>query len=89
MPESVIIALISTVPSIMALIGVIYSIRVSREGRADAAETKVIATETKAIALNTELNTNSMKDALVASTAKASHAEGMADEKAAEKARNG
>jgi hypothetical protein len=29
----------------------------------------------------TELNTNSMKDALVASTAKASHAEGLAEGK--------
>ena len=33
----------------------------------------------------TEKNTNSMKDALVASTAKASHAEGLAEGKAFEK----
>jgi hypothetical protein len=34
------------------------------------------------LSLRTEKNTNSMKDALVASTAKASHAEGLAEGKA-------
>lgn len=41
-----------------------------------AKKTRSLASETKNIAEQTEKNTNSMKDALVASTKLASHAEG-------------
>jgi hypothetical protein len=62
MTEPVIIALIGTIPSIFTLIGVIWI--------------GMMSAKTREIVLKTELNTNSMKDALVASTAVASHAEG-------------
>lgn len=42
----------------------------------DRRETRKVVDETRAIALKTELNTNSMKDALVKATATASFAEG-------------
>lgn len=47
------------------------------------AYTAWLAYRTKQDMHKVEIATNSMKDALVASTAKASHAEGMADQRAA------
>ena len=44
--------------------------------------------QSKKTIIELEKNTNSIKDALVASTAKASHAEGMAEGKAEEKAKS-
>ncbi len=70
------IALFATVPSLATLAAAVYSIRVSQGNRAINLETKAVAIEAKEIAQKTEINTNSMKDALVASTKAASHAEG-------------
>lgn len=76
MSEAIWIELLKAIPSLATLIGILYSIRMSQGNRKINLETKAVAIEAKDIALKTELNTNSMKDALVASTAKAAHAEG-------------
>lgn len=68
--------LLTPVGVIATAIGVFYSIRVSQGNRRINLETKAVAVEAKEIALKTELNTNSMKDALVASTKVAAHLEG-------------
>lgn len=73
MSDTVQLALIAGAPAL--LLGLVNAILLIRHGW----KLKVVGE----MAEKTEKNTNSMKDALVAATAAASHAEGMRDERAA------
>lgn len=61
------------------LLGVIFSFINSLRNSRKIDEAKAVATEAKTIALKTEINTNSMSAALVASTKIVAHAEGKAE----------
>jgi hypothetical protein len=60
---------------IIAVLGA-YTAYTNRKAVSDRKDIRILVESTRDLALKTELNTNSMKDALVAATAVAAHAEG-------------
>lgn len=76
MSDLILVALIGSGGSVLAAVLSLIGVVISLNTRKVNIETRDAAIEAKGIALKTEKNTNSLTEALVASTKVAAHAEG-------------
>jgi hypothetical protein len=83
-PDSFWVALPGIIAAVGTVLVAILQMRMQSHVKAVAADVKVVAEDVKVVAVEVhkvEKATNSLTDRLVESTAKASHAEGVSDEK--------